>query len=157
LKDFGEERSYAAEGGRTTRSTRPAAERLVVVLNEITELGVATKVERSAIARTLQKWLFEVGVLPYFNRQKIEVDISIQKPGPQIVADILDMKPNCTRRTIIVSEPTVPTYQPGDYVKVEFPDEATGIGEWMWMRVSRCDDLKQLVFGMLDNEPLGNL
>ncbi|MGA8152429.1 MAG: hypothetical protein WB952_15860 [Terriglobales bacterium] len=47
-----------------------------------------------------------------------------------------------------------PTYERGDYVKVEFPDEATGIGEWMWVRVSHCDEQKQLVFGTLDNEPL---
>jgi hypothetical protein len=26
-----------------------------------------------------------------------------------------------------------PRYRPGDYVKVEFPDETTGIGEWMWV------------------------
>ncbi|HTA23023.1 MAG TPA: hypothetical protein VK763_05780 [Terriglobales bacterium] len=47
-------------------------------------------------------------------------------------------------------------YEPGDYVKVEFPDEATGIGEWMWVRVSRCDDQRRLIFGTLDNEPLGD-
>ena len=27
------------------------------------------------------------------------------------------------------------TYNVGDYVKVEFPDEATGISEWMWMQL----------------------
>jgi hypothetical protein len=48
----------------------------------------------------------------------------------------------------------MPTYNRGDYVKVEFPDEATGIGEWMWVRVHHCDDEKQLVFGALDNEPV---
>jgi hypothetical protein len=50
----------------------------------------------------------------------------------------------------------VPTYERGDYVKVEFPDEATGIGEWMWMIVDRCDDEKRLVFGTLDNEPVND-
>ncbi len=50
----------------------------------------------------------------------------------------------------------MPTYSPGDYVKVEFRDEKTGIGEWMWVRVIRCDDQKQLVFGTLDNEPLND-
>ena len=25
----------------------------------------------------------------------------------------------------------MPTYEIGDYVKVEFPDETTGAGEWM--------------------------
>ena len=48
------------------------------------------------------------------------------------------------------------TYKSGDYVKVEFSDESSGIGEWMWLRVSRCDDEKQLVFGTLDNEPLND-
>jgi hypothetical protein len=50
----------------------------------------------------------------------------------------------------------VPTYEHGDYLKVEFPDEATGIGEWMWMIVDRCDDEKRLVYGVLDNEPVND-
>ena len=45
-------------------------------------------------------------------------------------------------------------YQRGDYIKVDFPDETTGIGEWLWVRVDRCDEQKQVVFGTLDNEPL---
>ncbi|HTA22654.1 MAG TPA: hypothetical protein VK763_03905 [Terriglobales bacterium] len=49
-----------------------------------------------------------------------------------------------------------PTYECGDYVKVEFPDEATGIGEWMWVRVHHCDEEKKLVFGTLDNEPVND-
>jgi hypothetical protein len=48
----------------------------------------------------------------------------------------------------------MPTYERGDYVKVEFQDETTVIGEWMWMRVHHCDDKKQLVFGTLDNQPV---
>lgn len=47
-------------------------------------------------------------------------------------------------------------YQPGDYVKVEFPDETTGVAEWMWVRVEVCDDKRKLIFGRLDNEPLNN-
>ena len=47
-------------------------------------------------------------------------------------------------------------YQTGDYVKVEFPDEVTGIGEWMWVRVESCDDEREMVFGKLDNEPLND-
>lgn len=50
----------------------------------------------------------------------------------------------------------MPAYERGDYVKVEFPDEATGISEWMWVRVAGCDEQKKLVFGTLDNEPLGD-
>ena len=50
----------------------------------------------------------------------------------------------------------MPTYECGDYVKVEFPDETTGVGEWMWVRVHHCDDEKRLVFGTLDNEPVND-
>jgi len=50
----------------------------------------------------------------------------------------------------------MPRYEHGDYVKVEFPDETTGIGEWMWVRVDHCDDEKKLVFGTLDNGPLND-
>jgi len=48
------------------------------------------------------------------------------------------------------------TYNVGDYVKIEFPDETTGVGEWVWLRVERCDDEKQIVFGTLDSVPLNN-
>jgi hypothetical protein len=51
---------------------------------------------------------------------------------------------------------SMPTYMRGDYIKVEFSDETTGVGEWMWVRVERCDDERQLVFGALDNEPLND-
>jgi uncharacterized protein YegJ (DUF2314 family) len=47
------------------------------------------------------------------------------------------------------------SYEPGDYVKVDFPDDVTGIGEWMWVRVTGSDDEQQIVLGVLDNEPLG--
>ena len=47
------------------------------------------------------------------------------------------------------SSDSVGTYEQGDYVKVEFPDETTGIAEWMWVRVHHCDDEKKLVFGSL--------
>ena len=50
----------------------------------------------------------------------------------------------------------MPTYEQGDYIKVEFPDEVTGIGEWMWVRVHHCDDEKKIVFGTLDSEPVND-
>jgi hypothetical protein len=48
------------------------------------------------------------------------------------------------------------TYQPGDYVKVEFRDDSTGESEWMWVKVEHADDEKEVVFGQLDNEPILN-
>ena len=49
-----------------------------------------------------------------------------------------------------------PLYERGDYLKVEFPDDTTGIGEWMWLLVDHTDDTASLVYGTLDNEPLNN-
>ena len=49
-----------------------------------------------------------------------------------------------------------PAYERGDYVKVEFPNEATGIGEWVWMIVDHTDEKKRLVYGVLDNEPMND-
>lgn len=51
----------------------------------------------------------------------------------------------------------MPRYHQGDYVKVEFESgEGSLPGEWMWVRVHRCDDERQVVFGTLDNEPVLN-
>ncbi|HSY37820.1 MAG TPA: DUF4928 family protein [Acidobacteriaceae bacterium] len=97
LKEFGESRKYVSEGGRTTRGTRPSAERLVALLNPISELANASKQERTAVAKAVQFWLFENGVKPYFSRQKLEIDINLDKPGSQIVADILE---TAGRRTL---------------------------------------------------------
>jgi hypothetical protein len=47
-------------------------------------------------------------------------------------------------------------YESGDYIKVEFPDEVTGVSEWMWVRVRGCDDAKEIVFGTLDNAPVSD-
>jgi hypothetical protein len=48
----------------------------------------------------------------------------------------------------------MPTYEPGDFIKVEFSSDGAEVAEWMWVRVERCDDEKKLVFGYLDSVPL---
>jgi hypothetical protein len=47
------------------------------------------------------------------------------------------------------------TYEAGDYVKVELTDEATGGSEWLWVRVERCGQGNRVLFGRLDNQPVG--
>jgi len=91
LAEFGEKRIYAREGGRTTRGTVPAAIRFVKELNEVTQIGDLSDDDRATIAKNLQRWLYENGALPYFNRKNLEIEIALDKPGPQIVADILDL------------------------------------------------------------------
>jgi len=48
-------------------------------------------------------------------------------------------------------------YEPNDYVKAEIVDEAGNESEWLWVRVDRCDDERQLIFGTLDNIPVMNV
>jgi hypothetical protein len=48
----------------------------------------------------------------------------------------------------------MPIYEPGDYVKFEMKDEATGESEWMWLVADEDDDGKQLVLGRLDSQPV---
>ena len=47
-------------------------------------------------------------------------------------------------------------YEEGDWIKVEFSDETTDVGEWMWVRVQRCDNARQIVFGTLDSVPIND-
>jgi hypothetical protein len=58
------------------------------------------------------------------------------------------------KRVKLLQGRVVPKYEEGDFIKVEFSDETTGIGEWMWVRVQRCDEEHRLVFGVLDNVPV---
>jgi hypothetical protein len=48
----------------------------------------------------------------------------------------------------------VATREDCNFKKAEIPDEVTGVHEWMWMCVRRCDDENRLVFGTLDNVPI---
>jgi hypothetical protein len=48
----------------------------------------------------------------------------------------------------------MPRFQPGDYAKAEFRDEATGESERMWVVVDSCDDEAGVLFGRLDNVPV---
>jgi hypothetical protein len=89
LARFGETRIYAREGGRTTRGTRPAAEHLVQALNAVEELADLSDEDRQEVMDTLQRWLVE-RVREYFDRKKIEVEITLDKSGQQIVASIIE-------------------------------------------------------------------
>ncbi len=55
---------------------------------------------------------------------------------------------------IVEQRNSMPTYERGDYVKVEFTDEGTGESEWMWVKIDRCDDERRLIFGRLDSQPV---
>lgn len=91
LSRFGETRIYTREGGRTTRSTRPAAERLVERLNGSPageRFAALEGEERQKTIDDLQGWLAQ-RVREYFDQKRIEVEIDLSKSTRSIVADIL--------------------------------------------------------------------
>lgn len=47
-------------------------------------------------------------------------------------------------------------YAKGDHVKIEVQNEISGEVEWLWLSVDDSDDIRQIVFGKLDNEPIVN-
>jgi len=88
LHRHGEERTYSREGGRTTRGTVPAAERLVERLNNHPELAGLTVDERRRLIDGLQGWLVEK-VREYFDQTRITPDILLTRPSWLIIGDIL--------------------------------------------------------------------
>jgi hypothetical protein len=42
----------------------------------------------------------------------------------------------------------------GDYINFEFGDDQTGEPGWLWLRVDYYDNLKKLIFGWLNSEPV---
>ena len=90
LARHGEVRLYASEGGRTTRATRTAAEKLVERLNGVAALGSDNQ-KRVAVADALQEWLVK-GFGQYFARQRIivEGDTIRQADSAYVVRDILN-------------------------------------------------------------------
>ncbi len=88
LQRFGVTKILAAEGGRTTRGTRPAAEALVTLLNHESSLGSLSPAELGEVADAMQAWLASKAN-DYFNRQRLEVDVDITKTAAVVVGNIL--------------------------------------------------------------------
>jgi hypothetical protein len=47
-------------------------------------------------------------------------------------------------------------YKKGDHVKIEIVDDKSGDREWMWLLVVSSDDIRRLVLGKLDSQPIVN-
>jgi len=88
LKRFGIEKTYASEGGRTTRGTVPAAEALADKINDINEIKELSNDDRIKLLETLQEQL--VGyVKGFFNRKRLEVEFDFSDSATQFIAKIL--------------------------------------------------------------------
>jgi hypothetical protein len=48
------------------------------------------------------------------------------------------------------------TYKRGDFVKFEVQVESSDASEWMWLIVEESDDVRRIVIGKLDSQPIVN-
>src|ERR1700722_7589011 len=74
----------------------------------------------------------------------VDFDLAVSYHDRELLADA----------TIHTWSRTMSIYQPGDHVKVEFADDASGESEWMWLQVDSSDDQSRIVFGRLDSQPV---
>lgn len=92
LRRFGEQRQIAREGGRTTRGTLAAAEKLVQRLNShplAEELTRLSKEERETLLSALQQRIVRL-IQAYFEEcQRIKVDIDPTRPASEAIKAIL--------------------------------------------------------------------
>lgn len=88
LGRYGEFRIYAKEGARTTRGTVPAAVAFVGKFNLIDEIRQLADPDRRKLIDDIQRWLADKA-REYFNRKTIDLEIKLDKPGAQIIGDII--------------------------------------------------------------------
>ena len=88
LARHGETRAFASEGGRTSRGTLPMALELATIINSAlpSDIGEDTRLEA---ANAIANFFVERIQVDFFNRQRIKVEIDLQKPISVIVDDIL--------------------------------------------------------------------
>ena len=48
------------------------------------------------------------------------------------------------------------SYKFGDHIEVEFTSKSSGESEWLRVKVNYADEEHELVFGILDSEPIVN-
>ena len=88
LARFGIKKTYAREGGRTTRATVPAAIALANRFNALSEIGELPDEEREAMFNTLQEPLVEL-VQDFFSRQRLQVEFDFSDSATQFITKIL--------------------------------------------------------------------
>ena len=88
LARHGETRAFASEGGRTSRGTLPMALELATIINSALPSDICEDTRLEA-ANAIANFFVERIQVDFFNRQRIKVEIDLQKPISVIVDDIL--------------------------------------------------------------------
>jgi uncharacterized protein YegJ (DUF2314 family) len=58
------------------------------------------------------------------------------------------------RRVTMIESNLMGRYQSGEHVKFEVVEEHSDESEWLWLSVRESDDEREIVFGMLDSQPV---
>lgn len=91
---YGIDKVYSKEGGRTTRSTRVAAENLANRLNNIDpNIDGLNDQEREQLCRVLQDWLVDKVQL-FFDAQRLQVEFNSDGPLKNNISAILESAKN---------------------------------------------------------------
>lgn len=88
LARHGEGRAFASEGGRTSRGTLPMALELADIINSNLPIGL-DEIARIENANKIADFFVDRIRQDFFDRQRIKVEIDLQKPVSGIVRDIL--------------------------------------------------------------------
>ena len=88
LQRHGEFRNFTREGGRTTSGAVVAARALASRLNSVDSASKLTDAQRRYVFTQLQRRIVS-HVRDFFERQRIEIEIDLSKPGPLIIHDII--------------------------------------------------------------------
>jgi hypothetical protein len=89
LANHGIKKPFAEEGGRTSRKTLPLAQSLAVVITPYIHT-TSTDTERQNISRQIENFFITKIKHDYFDKQTIKVNIDVNRPVSQLVADIFE-------------------------------------------------------------------
>ena len=158
LARHGETRAFASEGGRTSRGTLPMALELATIINSAlpSDIGEDTRLEA---ANAIANFFVERIQVDFFNRQRIKVEIDLQKPISVIVDDILaeaslrSDKPTGTVAQHLVGaklEMLFPTIEIGKDNSNAADQQTDRSGDF------QINDKVSFAYGLFESEGLGN-
>lgn len=89
LANYGINRAFAEEGGRTSRKTLPLAQSLALVVNPFVDPNSKDD-ERAIISDSIADFFVDKIQRDYFDKQTIKVNIDVKRPVSQLVTDIFE-------------------------------------------------------------------
>ena len=88
LKDHKIDSTYSSMGGRTTRASMPDAQDFLARVQVVAGFADLSPQDRSAVLNACEGWLIGK-VREFFAKQKLEIQVDLNRSGPSIIAGIL--------------------------------------------------------------------